>query len=165
MEAYQKLKTSKNDDDREMAKKLAPKKRFFALHYKYKDEKGKVVDDEAGVKLLILTNQLYQDLIDLYLDEEAGDMTDPKNGYDVKYKRTGSGQFDTEYSILRCNPTPISKKYVGKVFDPETELRKSVPSYEETQGIVKKVLGVSTKDSSTGLKKKKKLLKKKLKKA
>src|SRR3989304_5115330 len=31
MEAYQKLKNSKSDDDKEMAKKISPKKRYFAL--------------------------------------------------------------------------------------------------------------------------------------
>lgn len=161
MEAYQKLKNSSKEDDREMAKKISPKKRYFALHYKYKDEKGKEVDMEAGVRLAILTNQLYQDLIDLYLDEEAGDMTDAKNGYDVKYKRTGSGQFDTEYSVLRCNSTPINKKFAGKVYDPEKELRKEIPTYEETQALVEKVLGKSKKEKPSD--KKKKLLKKKLK--
>lgn len=163
MEAYQKLKNSSDEDDRDMAKKIAPKKRYFALHIKYKDEKGKQVDEEAGIKLAILTNQLYQDLIDLYLDEEAGDMTDPKKGYDVKYKRSGSGQFDTEYSVLRCNPTPLAKKYAAKTYDPEAELRKIIPSYEETQAIVKKVLGTSEKSAGKSLKKKKKLLKKKKK--
>ena len=143
MEAYTRLKNSKNEDDRELAKELAPKKRFFALHYKYKDEKGKQVDTESGVRLAILTNQLYQDLIDLYLDEEAGDMTDPDKGYDVKYKRTGSGQFDTEYSVLRCNPTPIYKKYRGKIYNPEIELRKVIPTYEKTQEMVESVLGTS----------------------
>jgi hypothetical protein len=156
MEAYQRLKNSKDDDDREMAKKVAPKKRYFALHYKYTDEKGKQVDTEAGVRLAILTNQQYQDLIDLYLDEEAGDMTDPKNGYDIKYKRTGSGQFDTEYSILRCNPTPIAKEFKGKVYDPESALKKVTPTYEQTEEFVQRVLGVSTPAEKPIKKKKKK---------
>lgn len=161
MEKYQELKNSKNDDDKEMAKKISPKKRYFALHYKYKDEKGKQVDEEAGVKLAILTSQQYQDLIDLYLDEEAGDMTDPKNGYDIKYKRTGNGQFDTEYSVLRCNPTPIHKSYAKKVYNPEEYLRKVLPSYERTLEIVEQVLGKPVKKEKSGLlKKKKKKLKK-----
>jgi len=155
MEAYQKLKNSKSEDDRELAKKIAPKKRFFALHYKYADEKGKKVDMESGVKLAILTNQQYQDLIDLYLDDEAGDMTDPKTGYDIKYKRTGSGQFDTEYTVLRCNPTRIAKEFKGKRYDTEKYLRKIIPTYEETQDFVKQVLGSSV-DDGDGVKKKKK---------
>lgn len=165
MEKYNKLKNSKKDEDKEMAKKISPKKRYFALHYKYKDEKGKQVEEQLGVRLAILTNGQYQDLIDLYLDDEAGDMTDPKKGYDVKYKRVGSGQFDTEYSLLRCNPSPIFKKYAGKIYDPEKELRKVIPTYEETQDFVSKVFGTSEKKLSKEerIAKKKKLLKKKLK--
>jgi len=155
MEAYQKLKNSKKEDDRELAKKISPRKRYFALHYKYADEKGKKVDMEAGVRLAILTNQQYQDLIDLYLDDEAGDMTDPKDGYDIKYKRTGSGQFDTEYTVLRCNPTRIAKEFRGKIYDTEKALRKIIPTYEETQGFVKQILG-SSEDEDSSVKKKKK---------
>lgn len=163
MEAYQRLKGSKDEDDREMAKKIQPKKRYFAVCYKFQDEKGQKVDHESGVKLIILTNGQYQDLIDLYLDEdEAGDMTDPKTGYDIKFKRTGSGQFDTEYSLLKCKSTPIDPKYRKLIADPEEELRKLIPTYEETCDLAKQVVGVSKKSGDKSLKKKKKLLKKKI---
>lgn len=164
-EAYEKLKKSKNDDDREMAEKIKPKKRYFALCYRYKDEKGTQVDTEGGVQLVILTNSLYQDLIDLYLDEEQGDMTDPIKGYDVKFKRTGTGQFDTEYSVTPCKPSKMSLKYKGKSYDPIQSLKDIISSYEDTEDIVEKVIGVSVApkkkkkfgSSSTGIKKKKKL--------
>lgn len=156
MELYTKLKSSKNEEDRELAKKMSPKKRYFAMHYKYQDEKGKVVDFESGAKLTILTNSQYQDLIDLYLDEEAGDMTDPKNGYDIKYKRTGTGQFDTEYTTMRCNSTPINKKFAGKIYDPAVELKKIIPSYEETQNIASQIFSDTPKTTDGVVRKKKK---------
>lgn len=162
MEAYQKLKSSENDDDRELAKTIAPKKRFFVPHIKYLDEKGTKVDHDAGIKLAILTNGQYQDLIDLYLDtDEAGDFTNPKDGYDIKYGRTGSGQFDTEYTVRACKSTPLDKKYAKQVYDPETMLKALIPTYEETQEIVTKIIGSTLEDSPVEkpLKKKKKKIK------
>lgn len=159
MEAHEKLKKSKDENDRELAKSIQPKKRYFALCYKYKDEKGTQVDHESGVKLVILTSQLYQEIIDLYLDEEQGDMTDPISGYDLKLKRTGTGQFDTEYHATPCKPTKMDMKYRKMTFDPQEELRKVTASFEETEKIVEQVIGVSIKkkkSSSSNLKKKKK---------
>ncbi len=160
MELYNKLKNSPRDSDRLLAKeKLAPKKRYFAMHYKYNDEKGKTIDTENGVKLCILTGGQYQDLIDMYLDEESGDMTDKRHGYDIKYKRTGEGKMNTEYTTSRCNPTPTNSKYAGKIYDPEIALRKIIPTYERTKEIAREVF------SSEGTPKisKEERLKKKLK--
>lgn len=155
MELYQKLKNSKRDSDKKIAEKIKPKKRYFAMHYKYLDEKGRKPDTESGVKLTILTAGQYQDLIDLYLDEEAGDMSNPKRGYDVKYKREGTTQFDTEYSTMRCNPTPMASKYAGKIYDPEVALRKIIPTYERTQEIAEEVYNADMADRSLKKKKKK----------
>jgi len=142
MEAYEKLKNSKDPDDKEASKKIIPKKRFFIMHYKYHDEKGKNIDFESGAKLAIITSQLYGDILDLYLDEEEqGDMTDPDKGYDLKYKRTGTGQYDTEYSVTPCKPTPINKKFRGKTYDPARELKKIIPTYEKTVELVEEIFG------------------------
>ena len=70
MEAYERLKKSSDPDDKEAAKLVAPKRRYFVYGYKYKDEKGKEVDMEVGAKLILLTNGVYQEIIDLYLDED-----------------------------------------------------------------------------------------------
>jgi hypothetical protein len=163
MKAYLKLKESPKDEDKEMAKNIAPRKRYFIAMYKYKDEKGKKIDKESGVRLAILTNQQYTDVIDLYLDDEAGDMTDPKEGYDLKFKRTGAGQYDTEYTTLRCNPTPIAKEFKGKIHNPITMVKKVMPSYEETLEMVKKILGTSGKKKKSSKEDNKTKLKKKIK--
>lgn len=144
MEAYQKLKASKSDEDKTLAKSISPKKRYFVPHIKYMDDKGKELDKQAGPRLLGLTGSQYQDLIDLYLDsDEAGDFTDAKNGYDIKYTRTGTGQFDTEYTVRACKPTSLPKEYLKQTFDPADMVKKSMPTYEETMEIVKKVFGSS----------------------
>lgn len=159
MEAYEKLKNSKDPDDKETAKLVAPKRRYMVYGYRYKDEKGKEIDAETGAKLMLLTNGAYQEIIDLYLDEdEAGDMTDPMKGYDLKIKRVGSGQFDTEYSVRKCNPTKRDIKFKGVIMDHTEAVRQVVATYEKTQEVVEQLLGSSKKSSKTG---KKKIIKKK----
>jgi hypothetical protein len=149
MEKYEKLSNSKDEDDQNLASTMKPKKRMMVPHIKYKDEKGTQVDEDAGAKLALLTNNQYQDLTDLFLDEENGDMTDPKKGYDIKYKRTGKGQFDTEYSLLTCKSTPLPKKY-NKIYSPEEMVRAIMPTYEDTVSLAKKFLKLDTKESSKG---------------
>lgn len=154
-ELYQKLKTG-DDDDKEVAGKITPKRRYMGPHYRFKDEKGKEVDTDLGVKLCLLTGAIYQDITDMYLDDEKGDFTDPKEGYDFKYKRTGTGQFDTEYSVLDCKPSRCHAKYRKKVYDPEEMIRDIMPSYEDIEVMLNDYLGMGTGDDGAPKKKKKK---------
>ena len=79
-------------------------------------------------------------IIDLYLDEdEAGDMTDPRNGYDIKIIRSGSGKLDTTYSARACKPTKLDKKYQGNV-DLEGIVRSQIKSYDELEELLAKFL-------------------------
>ena len=74
-----------------------------------------------------------QDIVELYLDEdEAGDMTDPKNGYDIKIERTGTGQYDTSYSVRNCKPTKMDKKLL-KVVDLQEIVKSQIKSYDELE--------------------------------
>jgi hypothetical protein len=132
-EKYLKLKASKDPDDQELAKgALKPKKKYVVPVIKYKDLKGAKIDEQSGVKLLQLANSAYQKMVDYSLDSEAGDFTDPREGYDLKVSRTGSGQFDTEYGVINCKPTPLAKKY-NKVYDIKELVMKEMPTYEETK--------------------------------
>lgn len=156
MEAYQELKGSKDEDDKDLAKKLVPKKAYFAAVVVYNDEKGKSVNEEDSGKLIKITGGVYQDIIDLFLDDdEAGDMTDPKDGYDIKIKRTGKGQFDTEYSVMPCKPTKLDKKW-SKPVDLEKLIKKEIASYEETEEKLEAFLGVAKDDDDDDKPKKKK---------
>ncbi len=154
MEAYERLKKSKDENDQDSAKLVAPKRRYMVFGYKYQDEKGKQVDMETGAKLMLLTNSVYQEIIDLYLDEdEAGDMTDAMKGYDLKIKRTGKGQFDTEYTVRKCNPTKRDIKFKGVIQDHEEAVRKVAATYEKTQEVVETLLGSSKKKTKKPIKK------------
>ena len=165
MEAYQKLSKSKDEDDRALAKTIKPKKKFVVPHIKYKDEKGKEPDTENGAKLLLLTGNQFQDLIDFFLDEEeAGDFTDPKEGYDIKYSRVGTGMLDTKYSQRHCRPTKLAKPFRDEVYDPVAMAKEKTPEYEETQDMLNQFLGLDPDDDDDSGKKKKKKKSKKDKK-
>jgi hypothetical protein len=158
MELYNKLSNSKSTDDQDAAKDMRPKKRYLVPHIVYKDEKGKEVDKEVGAKLALLTEQQYNSVLDLYLDPEQGDFTDPKNGYDIKYKRVGKGQFDTEYSVVPCRPSPLPKEF-RKTYDLEKMVRDIIPTYEKSKEIKKLYLsGSETEEEERPKKKKKKVI-------
>ena len=140
MEKYDELKNSKDEDDKKLAKKLVPSRRFAVAALVYKDDKGKELDYDSKPRLVLVPSSVYQDIIELYLDEdEAGDMTDPKNGYDIKIERSGSGQFDTSYSVRQCKPTKVEKDLLKPV-DLESMVRTQIKSYEELEEELDKFL-------------------------
>lgn len=140
MEKYSELKNSKDEDDKELAKNLVPRRRYVIGGPVYADEKGTKFDYEGKDKGVLVPRSVYQDIIDLYLDEdEAGDMTDPRTGYDIKIIRSGSGKLDTTYSARACKPTKLDKKYQGNV-DLEGIVRSQIKSYEELEELLAKYL-------------------------
>jgi hypothetical protein len=167
MEAFKELKASDDPDDKELAKKFVPKRKYLMPVVIFKDLKGKEVDPDNSGKLVQLTAGLYQDIIDLYLDEdEWGDMTDTKEGYDLKLSRTGSGMTDTEYTVQPCKNTKAPKAYIKEDFDLESTIRNVIPSYDETQEKVNQFLNITDdeEEEEAPRKKKKKSGKKKKKK-
>ena len=134
MEKFKELKSSSNEEDQALAKALTPRRRFLIGGTLYKDEKGKEIDTDNVGKPILIPRSVYQDIIDLYLDEDDwGDMTDPESGYDIKITRSGKGKMDTNYTVTACpkgkNPKPS--------FIPEIDLEKIVRdqmlSYEELE--------------------------------
>lgn len=160
MEKYNKLKSSKKDDDKELAKKMVPKRKFLMPVAVYKDGKGKEVDPEKSGKMVMLTKGMAEAAIDLFLDDDWGDMTNPLKGYDLKLSREGSGMTDTEYKLTPCKNTPTPKAYRKEV-DLRAMVESILPSYEETKEFLDKYLNNPDDDdngkSSTMDKKKKKI--------
>lgn len=147
MKGYNELNDSKKESDRAFAKKFRPNKKFFAPAIRYKDDKGKEVDMEAGVKPLMLSGGQYTELVDLYLDDdEAGDFTDKDNGYDIKFGRTGKTQTDTEYTVRACKPTLLVKPFRKSIYEPEEMLKLITPSYVETKEMLDKFLNLEPAD-------------------
>lgn len=147
MEKYKELKESSDDTDKELAKeKFIPRRKYVIGGVVYTDEKGNSLDYDGKDKAVQIPRSVYQDIIDLYLDEdEAGDMTDPINGYDIKIIRTGSGKMDTTYSARACKPTKLDPKYRGNI-NLEGMVRAQVKSYDELSDILAKYLNESTDD-------------------
>jgi len=165
-EAYEELKNSDEEDNRELANKFSPRVRYLAYCVFYKDKAGKELDENLSPKFVLLTSGMYQKIIEYYLDEdEWGDMTDPEEGYDLKLSRTGTGKTDTEYSVSPCKNTRAPKKFRKKEYDLDEEVHKIMPTYEETEMFRDQFLGLE-KEEDDGEKKpkKKKKLKKKIKK-
>lgn len=164
MEKYQELKESDDEDDKELAKRLVPRKRYVIGVIGYKDEKGKEVDPDMVNKGCLIPSSVYQDIIDLYLDEdEWGDMTDEVEGYDIKITRSGKGKTDTKYTTSPCQKKSLDKKYRG-IIDLEKIVRNIIPSYEELEEKLSKYLNESPEDDDEDEKPKKKKVKEKDKK-
>jgi hypothetical protein len=162
MDAYDELKNSDDDEDKELASKFPPRKKYLAYCLFYKDLKGTTVDDNISPKFILLATGVYQDILEKYLDEdEWGDMTDPEDGYDIKIARTGSGKKDTEYTITPCKNTPTPEGFHGP-YDLEKEVRKVMPTYEETKGFIEQFLGLEPEEENQPKKTpiKKKIIKK-----
>lgn len=131
MEKYKELKASKKDADKDLAKVIMPKRRQLIPVLIFKDKKGKKIDKDQSGKLLQITNGLGQAIIDLYLDDdEWGDMTHPKDGYDLKITRDGLKMTDTTYTVQPCKNTPIDKAF-KKDIDLDDLVRSQITSYED----------------------------------
>ena len=163
-EKYQELKKG-DDEDKETAEKIKPRRRFYSPSIKYKDEKGKEYDKDLGPALAILTNGVYEAMVDLLLDDEGGDFMDEKEGYDIKVQRSGSGMTDTKYSAIACKPSALPKELRGKTYDPEKMVRDMMITYEESQEIIDSFFGKKKKKKkSDSLEEKRDKMKKKKKK-
>jgi len=168
MEKFKELKSSDKEDDQAVAKLLTPRRRYLVGGTLYKDEKGKEIDPDNVRKAILIPRSVYQDIIDLYLDEDDwGDMTDQKEGYDIKITRSGSGKMDTTYSVTACpkkDKQPLAK-YTEEM-DLEEIVRKQIPSYDELEEKLDEFLnGANTEEEEDEKPKKKKDSEKKKKKA
>lgn len=149
IEKYNELKNSKDEDEKELAKGLSPRNKIVIPVIMYEDDKGKVIDERSSKRLLQITGGVLQEIIDLYLDEDdAGDMTDPKKGYDLKITRTGKGMKDTKYSVRSCKPTSLPKEYHKFVFDLDEAVREQITPYDEAATKLENYLGQTPNNDS-----------------
>lgn len=167
MDKFKELKSSDDEEDQAIAKMLTPRRRYLVGGTLYKDEKGKEIDPDNVRKAILIPRSVYQDIIDLYLDEDDwGDMTDPNDGYDIKITRSGSGKMDTTYSVTACpkkDKQPLAK-YIEEV-DLEEMVRKQMLSYDELEDKLNEFLnGANTEEEDDEDKPKKKSTDKKKKK-
>lgn len=140
MDKYKELKDSKDEDDQNLAGLLAPRRRYIIGGTLYKDEKGKEIDPDNTRKLIQIPRSVYQDIIELFLDEDDwGDMTDVKEGYDIKITRSGKGKNDTSYSVSPCQRKPFPKE-LQKPLSLEEGVRKRMLTYDEAEDLLREFL-------------------------
>ena len=105
-----KLSKKKDDSYSKQAKELMKKKRVYYnaidrsedISQYSKNAEGKWVDAEGNegspVKVLATGIGVFKDLLNIIVDPEYGDITDPEEGLDVIITKTGSG-FNTNYDV------------------------------------------------------------------
>jgi hypothetical protein len=149
-ELINKLRDDENKESYELAKKLYPKMRAYAAVIVRGEE-------DKGVRLWAFGKQVYQSLLNIMLDEDYGDITDPKSGRDVKVtcsKANGKTYASTDV-MPRGKSSPLSesadkaKQWLSSI--PSLDELFTEKSYEELEKIVNDWLnGDTTSSSDTG---------------
>lgn len=116
-----KLYNENTEESRAMGKKFLPKQRFFSPVVVRGQEK-------EGVKVYGYGKTVYQDLINLVLNPDFGDITDPENGFDIKLK-SGKAPGKT-LPDTKVTPRIKPSKLCSGSEEECRELLDSVPDFE-----------------------------------
>ena len=82
-----------------------------------------VNDDPKRVKLFVIPASVFDQMAELALSDEWGDIFEAEKGVPINVKREGSG-LDTEYTSLPGRkPLTVSKEIMKQVVNPLTEIR------------------------------------------
>jgi hypothetical protein len=139
-ELINKLRSDESKDSYELAKKLYPKMRTF----------GAVVvrgEEDKGVRIWSFGKMVYQDLLNIMLDSDYGDIADVKRGYDIKVrceKLPGKQFADTtvtpkpQHSALSDDQS-TSRKWLDSI--PSLDDLYALKSYDELSKIVNDWIG------------------------
>jgi len=133
-ELIQKLKDEGTKESYELAKKLYPKMRTYAAVIVRGEE-------DAGVRLWAFGKTVYQALLNIMLDPDYGDITDPYEGHDIKVTCTKQpGKMFAMTDVMpRPKTTAIGTKAQIKQWQsdiPDLDEMYSLKSYEQLENIV-----------------------------
>lgn len=134
-ELINKLRDEGSKESMELAKKLYPKMRTYAAVVVRGEE-------EEGVKLYGFGKTVYQSLLNIMLDEDYGDITDPETGRDIKVLRTkppGRSWPTTEVrprgkATKLAESAEQAKEFMSNI--PDLDEMYTCKSYEELEKIV-----------------------------
>ena len=126
---------SENKGSYELAKKLYPKMRVYAPVIVRGEE-------DKGVRLWAFGKMVYQSLLNIMLDEDYGDITDPSTGRDIKVVCTKAPgrQWATTEVRPRGKQTKLSadtkqaKTWIESV--PDLDEMYTCKSFDELEGII-----------------------------
>ena len=134
---------------KDLAKTVAPKMRTFAPVIVRGEE-------DKGVRIWSFGKMVYQDILNLMLDEDYGDVTDPLEGRDIRVsvsKMPGKQYADTKISP-RAKVEPLSrdstqaKKWLDSI--PEVDTVANLKSYDEIEKLVNDWINGGSTSSDSG---------------
>ena len=148
-ELINKLRDEGTKESYEMAKKLYPKMRVYAPVVVRGEE-------DKGVQIWGFGKLVYQSLLAIFMDEDYGDITDPKTGRDLTVRCTKApGQQWAKTEVLpRGKSTLLSdnkteaKEWLDNIPDVTTMF--STKSYDELSVIINNWLNEGDEDNSQG---------------
>ena len=134
-ELITKLRSDDTKESYELAKKLYPKMRSYAAVIVRGEE-------DKGVRLWSFGKMVYQDLLKIMLDSDYGDITDVKEGFDIKVSCTKQpGRMWAETSVRpRPKATSLSddkgqiKEWNNSI--PDLDEMYACKTYEELEKII-----------------------------
>ena len=117
-----KLFREDTEESRKSAKKFLPRQRFFSPVLVRGEEK-------EGIKVWGYGKTVYQDLINLVLNPDYGDITDPENGTDLSIKadKVPGASFPT----TKLTPARKTSKLCNGTPQECSELLETVPDFNE----------------------------------
>ena len=147
-ELITKLRDDGSKESYELAKKLYPKMRCYAPVIVRGEE-------EKGVRIWAFGKTVYQSLLNIMLDEDYGDITDPSQGRDVKVictKAPGRQWASTEVrprgkSTKLSERTETAKGWLDTI--PNLDEIYSLKTYEELEKIVTSWLNGTDEDTDS----------------
>lgn len=134
-ELISKLRSENSKESTELAKKLYPKMRCYAPVVVRGEE-------DKGVRIWAFGKTLYQSLLNIMLDEDYGDITDPEAGFDLKIScvKSPGKQFADTTVRPRNKSTKLADNTVQmqKLIDsiPDTSDMFEPKSYKELETII-----------------------------
>jgi len=145
-ELINKLHDDGSPESRELAKKLYPKLRTYAAVVVRGEE-------EKGSRLWGFGKMVYQSLLNILLDSDYGDVSDPMEGHDlsVTVTKQPGRQFATTEVMPRPKVTPLSddadqiKQWIDDI--PNIDDIYTLKSYDEIKSIVNNWLSGETHDN------------------
>jgi len=148
-ELINKLRDDGSKESYELAKKLYPKMRSYAPVVVRGEE-------DKGVRLWAFGKTVYQSLLNIMLDDDYGDITDPTDGRDVKVictKQPGRMWAMTEVrprgkQSTLASSTDQAQQWVGAI--PNLDDLFTLKTYDELEKIVNDWLNGDADDESEG---------------
>ena len=148
-ELIAKLREEGSKESYELAKKLYPNMRCYAAVVVRGEE-------DQGVRIWSFGKTVYQKLLGIMLDEDYGDITDPKSGRDIKVSCTKAPgkKWATTDVIPRGKATKLSsdtaqaKEWISNI--PDMEEMYTLKSYDEISAVIERWLNGDESDSTDG---------------